>query len=90
VFWQTIRRLRGKNSNIARSINVQNGVHAEMRRHPGQMERVFQRPFELSHDHTIGHTGIHSKEENIITATEVFLSVTLKARKSEGCDEIRF
>jgi len=54
------------------------------------MGRVFQRTFEPSHFHTVGHTGGTFGEEKNITAVKVFPAVKiLNAGKASGCYEIR-
>ena len=91
VFWQTVRRLRGKWTHTARSIKDQNGV---LLRNEKDILGTWRENIKyLSNPVTITPQNthdVHLRKENTITAAEVSFPIkTLKGGKDGSCDEIR-
>ena len=91
VFWQTVRRLRGKWSHTARSIKDQNRVLLRNEKNNlGRWKEKFKYLLNLVTITPQNTHHVHLGEENTITAVEVSFPIkALKGGKDAGCDEIR-
>ena len=92
VFWQTIRRLRGKRSSITYSIKYSEGkiltVETKILSRRREYYENFLNPVKASTRDT--HKVTHLGEDEVFTAAEVATAINgIKSRKAAGEDEIR-